>query len=340
MKTLRFALLGTGFWSRFQLAGWNETGGVECVALYNRTRAKAEQLAAEFDSPRVYDDPCELVRHEEIDFVDVVTNAETHHDLVCLAAQHGIPVICQKPMAPSLEESRRMVKTCADAGVPFFIHENWRWQAPIRALWQVLRSGEIGEPYRARLRMTSAFPVFDNQPFLRRLEQFLLVDIGSHILDVVRFLFGEPTTIYCRTQQIQTGISGEDLATVMLGIEDGGTVVCELGYPSTPMTPDHFPQTFIYVEGTKGSAELAPEYWLSITTKSGTRRVHCPPPRYQWADPMYDVVHASIVPCHADLLAGLRGERLPETHAADNLRTMQLVYAAYDSAESGDVVRL
>jgi hypothetical protein len=106
------------------------------------------------------------------------------------------------------------------------------------------------------------------------------------------------------------------------------------------MTPDHFPQTFIFVEGTQGSAELGPEYWISITTASGTRRVHCPPPRYSWADPKYDVVHASIVPCHADLLAGLRGEQLPETHAADNLRTMQLVYAAYESAESGDVVRL
>jgi predicted dehydrogenase len=340
MQPLRFALLGTGFWSRFQLAAWNEVGGAECVALYNRTRAKAVDLACEFGIERVYDNPCDLVREEKLDFLDIVTSAETHHDLVCLAAQHRIPVICQKPMAPSLRDSQRMVAACAERGVPFFIHENWRWQAPIRALRQVLRSDEIGQPFRARLRMASAFPVFENQPFLKELERFLLVDIGSHILDVVRFLFGEPRSIYCRTQRIQRSICGEDLATLMLEMENGATVVCELGYPGTPMTPDHFPQTFIFVEGTQGSAELGPEYWISITTASGTRRVHCPPPRYSWADPKYDVVHASIVPCHANLLAGLKGEQLPETHAADNLRTMQLVYAAYESAESGDVVRL
>ena len=71
-----------------------------------------------------------------------------------------------------------------------------------------------------------------------------------------------------------------------------------------------------------------------------SRTVPCPPPLYRWADPYYSVVHASIVPCNADLLAGLRGERLPETHGADNLRTMELVFAAYDSAASGEVVRL
>jgi predicted dehydrogenase len=340
VQPLRFALLGTGFWSRFQLAAWIETGGVECVALYNRTRGKATQLAEEFGIPRVYDNPCELIRGEQLDFLDVVTNAETHSDMVCLAAEHRLPVICQKPMAPSFSESRAMVETCAAHGVPFFIHENWRWQTPIRALSNVLQSGEVGRPFRARIRMTSGFPVFRNQPFLRNLERFLLVDIGSHILDVARFLFGEPVSIYCRMQQLQSGMRGEDVATVMLGMASGATVVCELGYPGTPMSPDRFPQTFIFVEADRGSIELAPEFWLNITTASGPRRLHCPPPHYAWADPSYDVVHASIVPCHADLLAGLRGERLPETNSADNLRTMRLVYAAYESAESGQAVLL
>jgi len=340
MRPLRFALLGTGFWSRYQLAAWNEIGGAECVALYNRTRGKAEKLAADFGIQRVYDDVHELVRHEEIDFLDIVTNSETHSELVHLAAEHRIPVICQKPMAASLSDSESMVAACSASGVPFYIHENWRWQRPIRELWEVLQSGEVGRPFRARIRMASGFRVFDNQPFLRELERFLLVDIGSHILDVARFLFGEPRTLYCRTQRIQSEIRGEDVATVMLEMASGTTVTCELGYPGTPMSPDHFPQTFAFVEAENGSVELAPDFRLNTTTSAGTRTVHCPPPHYAWADPAYAVVHASIVRCHADLLAGLRGERLPETHAADNLRTMRLVYAAYDSAASGEVIRL
>jgi predicted dehydrogenase len=68
MRTLRFAIFGTGFWSRFQLAGWRELGGVECVALYNRTRARAEVLAQAFDVPRVYDDPEALLDREQLVF--------------------------------------------------------------------------------------------------------------------------------------------------------------------------------------------------------------------------------------------------------------------------------
>jgi predicted dehydrogenase len=340
MKPLRFALAGTGFWARFQLAGWKEAGGAECVALYNRTRAKAERLAEEFGIPHVYDDPRDLVRCEELDFLDIVTSAETHRDLVSLAAESLIPVICQKPMAPALCDAEAMVEICARRGTPFFIHENWRWQAPIRALSQVLRSGEIGRPFRARIRMTSGFPVFENQPFLRDLEQFLLVDMGTHILDVARFLFGEACTLYCRTRRIQAGIRGEDLATLLLEMTSGATVIIELGYPGTPTSLECFPQTTAFVEADAGSVELAPGYRLNITTATGSRQSDCPPPHYPWADPSYDVVHASIVPCNADLLAGLRGERLPETNGADNLRTVRLVFAAYESAGSGEVIRL
>ena len=124
---LRFAIFGTGFWSRFQLAGWMELEGVECVALYNRTRSKAEALAREFGVPAVYGDAEELLRHEKIDFMDIITHVDAHSDLVQLAAKYKIPVICQKPMAPDLETARRMVETCQDADIPFMIHENWRY---------------------------------------------------------------------------------------------------------------------------------------------------------------------------------------------------------------------
>ena len=181
---------------------------------------------------RIYDNSCDLVRNEELDFLDIVTNMETHRDLVHLAAEHQIPVICQKPMAASLSDSESMVQACADRGVPFYIHENWRWQRPIRALSEVLQSGEVGRPFRARIRMVSGFRVFENQPFLRELDRFLLTDIGSHILDVARFLFGEPRTLYCRTQRIQRDIRGEDLATVMMEMASGATVVCEWVIPA------------------------------------------------------------------------------------------------------------
>jgi predicted dehydrogenase len=223
--------------------------------------------------------------------------------------------------------------------VPYFVHENWRWQTPIRQLKSVLDSGQIGRPFRARIAMVSGFPVFANQPFLRELEQFVLTDMGSHVLDVARFLFGEAQTLYCQTRQVHSDIKGEDVATVMLAM-GGTTVSCEMGYAENFLERDCFPETLIFIEGQRGSIELAPDLWLRITTADGTRSRRYPPPRYAWADPAYDLIHASIVSCNANLLGALRGENQAETTGEDNLRTVRLVFAAYESAASGQAVGL
>lgn len=339
MKPLRFAIFGAGFWARYQLAGWSEVDGVACAAIYNRTREKAERLAQEFDVPRVYDDPAELLTEEAIDFVDIVTDVATHRPFVLLAAERSVPAICQKPLAESLEAAREMEAACRRAGVPLLVHENWRWQAPLRAVKQILNEGRIGRVFRGRIQYSNSFPVFDNQPFLKELEQFILTDIGTHILDVARFLFGEARRLYCQTYQVHRDIRGEDVATVMMETAGGATVTCEMSYASR-VEHDRFPETYVLVEGDAGSVELGPDYWVRVTTAEGTHARRVPPPRYAWADPAYDLVHASIVPCHRDLVAALRGERQAETTAADNLRTLELVYAAYRSAASGSAVAI
>jgi D-apiose dehydrogenase len=340
MRTLRFAIAGTGFWSRFQLAAWHELDGVECVALYNRTRDKAEALAREFGIQYVYDDPEQLLHSEQLDFLDVITDMSTHPQFVELAVEHRVPVICQKPMAPALAEAERMVAAAQAANVPFLIHENWRWQTPIRQVRQVLDDGVIGRPFRARIDMISGFPLFDNQPFLKQLEQFILTDMGSHILDVARFLFGAAHSLYCQTTRVHADIKGEDVATVMLRMGDDVTVLCEMAYAGTPLEHECFPQTFIFVEGDRGSIELGPDYWVRVTTRAGTHARRYPPPRFSWADPAYEVVHASIVPCNANLLAALRGTGEAETTDVDNLETMRLVFAAYQSAAEQKVITL
>jgi predicted dehydrogenase len=338
MKELRFAVMGAGFWSQFQIAAWGELPGARCVAIYNRTKAKAEILASRFNIPAVYEDAAALFRNEQIDFVDIITDVNSHAPLAHLAAEHHIPVICQKPLAPSLAAAEEMVIRCRAAGVPLLVHENWRWQAPIRALKQVLDSGAIGHVFRAHVQFTNSFPVFDNQSFLKTLDQFILADMGTHMLDAVRYLFGELSWLTCTTTRVHTDIRGEDVATVMLSTDET-TVLCSMSYASR-IEHDRFPETFIFVEGDRGSAEIAPDYWLRTTTSAGTQARRVPPRHYSWADPAYDLVHASIVSCQANLLAALRGEAQAETTAEDNLRTLRLVYAAYESARTRQTVSL
>ncbi|HUS34979.1 MAG TPA: Gfo/Idh/MocA family oxidoreductase, partial [Verrucomicrobiae bacterium] len=276
---------------------------------------------------------------EKIDFLDIITDVGTHASFVAMAADHKIPVICQKPMGPTLPVAQQMVDRCKNVGVPLVIHENWRWQRPIRELQAVIASGAIGPIHRARIDYANSFPVFENQPFLKELEQFILTDIGSHILDVARFLFGEARTLYCQTKRVHHDIKGEDVATVMMRMDSGATVSCNMSYAS-PVEHDRFPETFIFIEGQNGSIELAPDFWLRVTTKAGTHARRVPPPYFKWADARYALVHSSIVACNADLLRALQTNTPAETSGEDNLKTMKLVYASYDSAKRDQVFQL
>ncbi len=338
MTDLKFAVLGTGFWSTYQIPAWAEAGGAELVAVYNRTGSKAKATAKKFGVPRFYDDAEELLLNEELDFVDIITEVGGHAPLVHLAAKHKVPVICQKPMASDLATAQGMVDVCEEAGIPFFVHENFRYQTPIRRFKELLDEGVVGDPYRARIQFVHGFPVFENQPFLKTLENFILTDIGTHILDIARVLFGEPRSVYCQHVQSRDDIAGEDVASVLLNFGDV-ICYCEMSH-STKTEWGHFPETFIYVEGKKGTIELGTDYWIRTTTSDGTLARRYPPPRYTWADPDYDVAHASMVPIHQAFVEALRTGVPPETTGQDNLKTLQLVYGAYESAAQNQVVEL
>jgi predicted dehydrogenase len=336
MSDLRFAVIGAGFWAHYQTTAWFEVGGVQLVAVCDLDRSKAEKLAAKFNVTKVYDDAEAMFQQEKLDFVEVITEVPVHAPLVLMAAKYKVPVICQKPMAADYETCQKMVQACRDAGIPFMIHENFRWQTPMRAVKKLLDEDRIGQPFRTRIQFVHGFPVFDNQPFLKTLEHFALTDVGCHLLDLARFFFGEPQSLYCQHYRTRDDIAGEDVASVLLRMED---VICncEISY-STKTEIEAFPETLIYIEGKKGTLDLGPNLWIRVTTDEGTFARRYAPPRYPWANPDYDVAHASLVPTNANFLNAVKTGQPAETAGEDNLKTMRLVYSSYESAERNQVI--
>ena len=339
MNDVRFGVIGCGFWSQYQLAAWIEIEGVELAGLYNRTRSRAQALAARHGNPPLFGSAEELLSQGELDFVDIITSVETHAAFTELAARFGVDVICQKPMARDLAECERMVAACQSASVQLIIHDNWRWQAPIRAFAEALRDSGVGEPFRATVTYCNSFPVFQNQPFLAELEQFILMDMGTHILDTVRFLFGEATSVYCQTASVTPGIRGEDVATLSLRMASGVHCQVVLSYASQ-WSADRFPGTYLCAECAGGAVELGPGRQLAITHGGSTRTARVEVPGFSWADRQYELVHASIAVAQRDFLGVLRGEIAPETSGEQYLETMKLVQAAYESAQRNRVVAL
>jgi predicted dehydrogenase len=340
MEKLKFAVIGCGFWSKFQIGAWTEVEGAELVAVYNRTRSKAEKIAEYFKVPCVYDNPEELFKNEKLDFVDIITDVDTHALFVEMALKYGIKkIICQKPMAPDFAIAKKMVDMCSDCGAGLYIHENYRWQAPVRRFKQIIDSGVIGRPFKARVSFLSGFPVFDNQPFLKELTHFILTDMGSHVLDVVRYLFGECEELWCHTRAVNNGIKGEDVAAIMMKMKNGMPVFSELSYASV-VEHDSFSTLYILAEGETGSVYLGPKFEIRTTTKSGTTSEFVKFPSYTWADPDYIVNHESGIHINKNILDDMTGKGKAENTGADNMETVRLIWACYESASSGKTIRI
>lgn len=339
-----FAVVGTGFWAQHQLNAWREVRGAECIAVVDVDLSKATDFAGRFGVPNVYRFIDDLFANHAPRFVDVISSPSSHEALVTEIARRGADVICQKPLAMDTVSARRMIDACNAAGVALSVHENWRFQRPIRALAETLSSAPIGPIFRASIYYDNSFPVFDNQPTLKDENRFILADMGTHIFDVLRFLFGEPLRLSCEVQCSRDDIAGEDVASV-LAHTDGGrlgnplTVYSSISYASK-LENDRFPETRILIEGRLGSIALCDDYWVSVTTAEGTTRRRYAPTYYPWVDSRYEVVHSSMVECCHHLFDCIVNGTSAETNGEDNLKTLRIVDAAYEAAESHTVVTL
>jgi D-apiose dehydrogenase len=331
-KKLKLGIIGTGFWADFQISAWKELNDVEIVAVCDKDVEKAKQAAKRHGIPCFYTDASKLFSEEPLDCVDIISSIDSHYSLVLAAAAKGINVICQKPMTDDFFCCKTMVETCQKAGVKFFVHENFRWQTPMRVCKNLVNEGAIGKPFRAKLTFCSGFPVFVNQPALKELDRFIIMDLGVHLLDVVRYLFGEIHIIYCQTQKINQGIKGEDVANILLTAKSGLVCFIEISYASH-LERESFPETLLLIEGDEGSVRLDLNHSVVVAKKDRSvsiRQAH--PPVFAWADPAYALVHSSIVDCNRSILLDLLGKKPAENTGADNLKTMELVFLAYESA--------
>jgi predicted dehydrogenase len=234
-------------------------------------------------------------------------------------------------MAWSLEDAQAMVKICQEAGVTFMVHENWRWQAPLREFKRLLNEGIIGPPFFGRVSFRSDFDPFEGQAWLRETPRFVIIEAGIHQLDVARFLFGEVQTLFCQTTRMNPAIKGEDVATVMLAMADL-TCVVDLSF-WTPTEHQTFPQTFVTAEGPDGVLYLGADYRLYLTRPGSMEVRTLPDPEHAWTNRPWHVMQDGALNIQRHWLECLQTGRTPETSGEDNLRTLELVFGAYESAE-------
>ena len=344
-KPLRGALLGCGHVSPFHLKAWSLIPEAEIVALANRTFEKAEARALEFEIPlnHVYRDYRELLDNVELDFVDIATAPHIHRQQVEAAAQHGLNIICQKPFAPTLADAKAMIDICKQANVLFSINENWRWRGWYREIKKLLDQGSIGQPRYIRMARhysaTLSLPdgslpiVFKNQPYMQQMEKLIVYEWGVHLIDVLRFFFGEVNSVYARFEKVSPICQGEDRAVIVLDV-GGVTCLIDISWATVPGDQRLSQLEQVVIEGDNGTIELLPHQGdlmrlATLETEWEKPAFHCTPGEAYQAS--YNAAQRHFAEC---LMQGLK----PETEASDNYKTMAAALAVYDSAASNQVV--
>lgn len=339
MAKVKGALIGCGFFAVNQMHGWRDLTDVEIVAICDRDAERLAVVGDQFSVARRYQSADAMFADGGFDFVDIATTVGSHRALVELAAKHKIPAICQKPFAPTLADAKAMVAAADAAGIPLMIHENFRWQTPILAVKEVLDSGAIGTPFWGRVSFRSGFDVFSGQPYLAKGKRFIIEDLGIHSLDIARFLFGDASRMTARTRRINPDIAGEDVATMLLDHEGGITSIVDVSY-ATKLPEEPFPETFVEIDGDKGTLRLGKDYRLTVYGTEGTVRSVVAPNLLPWASRPWHNIQESVALIQKHWIERLSAGREPDTSGRDNLKTFALVEAAYLSAERGETVAL
>lgn len=354
MNKKKFAVVGTGFWSNFQINAWCEIdkkGELECVAVCDREFEKAVAFAKAHQIEYCYETIDELLtKHPQLDFIEVITNPQTHLLVVSTIVNHpNSPqiIICQKPIATSYQDALAMEALCKNRNKRLLIHENWRYQPQIIKLLDVLHQHEkeLGECKSAEIRC-DWYSDHSKQPELLKLERLIVNELGPHLFDTARALFGEAESIKCQTTRSKKELKGEDTAVMTLMMEKCKNLRIYASYANESIKrgdeKNYFPQTLITLKFSTAIIKLVKNYKIEMWKDNrlcSTWQVSLED--YNWIDKEYFVAIYAMLNLLPQLKAIISSS--DETMTLDmpyQLQNMLLVEAAYTSAHSKSVVTL
>ncbi len=250
---LNVAVIGTGV-GRYHMQDYVACPNVNLLAVCDLNREEAEYFAREYDAKYVFTDYRDLWKLEELDALSVAIPNNLHAPVTIEALEHGLHVLCEKPMATSLDDARQMVETAARVGKRLMICMSQRFRGASPALRAMVERGELGEIYYARSTWIRrrGVPVIHFPPggSMGRGEWFVsrdeagggaLFDIGVHMFDLAWWLMGNPrpATVSAATYRklwvdefARRGIrfDVDELASALVRFENGATALLDVSW--------------------------------------------------------------------------------------------------------------
>ncbi|HTO23771.1 MAG TPA: Gfo/Idh/MocA family oxidoreductase, partial [Spirochaetia bacterium] len=229
---IRLAIIGTGNMAANHAENFSGLRGVKLAACCDLDEDRAKAFAARWKIPRWYADPAEMLRAEELDAVSVVTPDASHAAMSLAVIDRGLPVMCEKPLAATLPDARRMRDAAKRRGVVTHVNFSYRNAPCVQEAASFIRGGGIGRVLHAESSYLQSWLVQGMWGDWRTSETFTwrlskkhgsagtLGDVGCHIYDLTAYLCGEISSIACRLATYDKGVPGGRIGPYVLDAND------------------------------------------------------------------------------------------------------------------------
>jgi myo-inositol 2-dehydrogenase / D-chiro-inositol 1-dehydrogenase len=328
--TFRVGIVGAGFIGEAHLAAWAAEGVQPQVLDRDATRAAA--LAERF-GVRVATSFDELLG--TVDVVDVCTPTHQHAEIAIRAAEAGRHVICEKPLARTVEDADAVVAACDRAGVRLLVGHVVRYFPEYEAAHRIVAEGGIGDPAVLRLKRASFRP---RRPaghwfFDPALSGGMVVDLMIHDFDYARWVAGEVVAVQCRSVAAERPELGVDHAYAILTHKSGAISHVTGSWAYSPPTF----RTSLEIAGSRGLVEhdsaVAPPIVTYLAARGSDSDATVGLPASPLAE---DPFRLELREFRQSIERGIP----PRVTARDGVEALRIALAADESSRSGRVVRL
>lgn len=324
---MRAGIIGTGAIARSHLEGYRKNG-IIVKAIADVDTGRLENFAAEFGIAHTYSSGRELLQSGLANMVSVCTPPAFHETDAVAALENGVHVLCEKPLAHTMESARRIATAAETAGgsagggaTPRFgLAFRHRFIPAIRKIRELVDTGRIGAPLQMYNHFAGYKPEMKDTWFADPAISGggCLIDTTSHSIDTFRFLFGEITDHHAQLHTVQDGLRVEDTSVLMVQSVPGVIGILAASWISGDKL------AYVDVVGTDGRIRfdyLSPDkVWLKQRGADNSS-----PTEKAFSVPTSDGCAEEI----ASLITAINEDRDPACSAVDGLRAAEIVFTEY-----------
>jgi len=328
---MKIGIAGVGFMGATHAQAWFETGS-RIVGMVAETVEEAGPLAGQFNA-KIYPSLSPMLK--EVDVVDICTPTHLHYPMVMEAAELGVHVVCEKPLALTVKQAAEMVTACRSAGVQLLVAHVVRFFPEYAQAKAAVEAGQIGRPGIIRLTRGSFRP---KKPvgnwFLDEAKSGgILMDLMIHDFDYARWIAGEVESVFAKKVSSRHPEAPVDYGLAILRHKSGALshIAGAWAYP-----PPTF-RTQLEIAGDSGLIEqdsdlTAPIQSLLLRSDlDGTPDIGLP------SSPLSESPYTTQI---KEFYSALQGLQTPRVTAEDGLAAVQIAEAAIQSAKNGQAVTL